>query len=163
MVYQSFNINFAKVYGLAEAIIFDNIVFWTSKNRANKRHFINGRYWTYNTGQALSALFPYLTEYQISKALKHLENENLILIDNFNKQKTDRTRWFALSDFAISILRNQEMDFLKSKNGFCENKECKDISNILNISNTYNYQDNTHIQERNIKERSKKSFYSDER
>ena len=118
MVYQSFNINFAKVYGLAEAIIFDNIVFWTSKNRANKRHFINGRYWTYNTGQALSALFPYLTEYQISKALKHLESENLILIDNFNKQKTDRTRWFALSDFAISILRNQEMDFLKSKNGF---------------------------------------------
>ena len=110
----------------------------------------------------MSTLFPYLTDYQISKALKHLESENLILIDNFNKQKTDRTRWFALSDFAISILRNQEMDFLKSKNGFCENKECKDISNILNIFNTNKYPDNTHIQERNIKER-KKSFYYDER
>ena len=163
MIYQSFNVNFAKLYGLAEAIIFDNVIYWTHKNKANRRNYLKGRYWTYNTAQALKELFPYLTNYQIDKAIKHLEQENLILVDNLNKKKTDRTRWFALSDFAISILRNQEMEYLKSKNAFTENEKCIDISNILNISNTKLYSNNNQIKERNIKERNIKSFYSDER
>ena len=61
----SFDVELAKEYGILEAILIQNIYFWIEKNKANKKHFYDGRYWTYNSKKAFSEMFPYASERQI--------------------------------------------------------------------------------------------------
>ena len=68
-------------YGLAEGIILFNIRFWINKNKANNRHFYDGKYWTYNSIPAFAKLFPFLSEPQIKRALKRLEEKKAISSD----------------------------------------------------------------------------------
>lgn len=119
----SFNIDVAKEYGAFEAIILKFLYFWIQKNRANEKHFHDGRYWTYNSMNAFKELFPYMTENQIRRVLKHLESEGLMLTGNFNKSTYDRTKWYALTDKATSILQKAQMETSKKQNGSGENHE----------------------------------------
>lgn len=98
-----FNVGVACEYGLNEAIILQNIFFWVTKNAANGVHFHDGRYWTYNSAPAFTKLFPYFTKRQIQYALKKLEEHGLILVGNYNKQRFDQTRWYALTDKAYEL------------------------------------------------------------
>lgn len=160
----SFDVEIATKYGIECAVLLNQISYWCLKNEANNKHLHNGRYWTYNTKKAFAKLFPYMTERQIDYNLAKLKKENLILTGNFNRSKMDRTIWYSLTDFAKCILQNCKMEQTNLLNGTNKNVNCID-NNILNkyISTNIN-PDNTHIiQERNKKERSKKSFYSDER
>jgi hypothetical protein len=88
----------AKRYGITEAILLYNLRFWIAKNKAIGKHLHNGRTWTYNSCKAFSDLFPYLSEWQIKRALAHLVKQGAILKDNFNKMPYDRTNWYALTD-----------------------------------------------------------------
>lgn len=123
----SFNTKIAKEYGIEEAIILQHLYFWIEKNKANKKHFHNGRYWTYNSSSAIHEIFDYIPSSTISRKLKNLETKGLILIDNFNDNKYDRTQWFALTDFAEELLDNgclkMENPFLKMKNGDEQNEK----------------------------------------
>lgn len=83
------------------AILLDNIAYWIEKNQANKQHFCEGRYWTYNSKRAFAELFPYLTERQVKYALEKLRDKGLIMVRNFNKASFDKTLWYALTDEAI--------------------------------------------------------------
>jgi hypothetical protein len=61
----------------------------------------------YNSQKAFSALFPYLSESQIKRALASLVKQEAILKDNFNKMRYDRTNWHALADESeLPIARN---------------------------------------------------------
>lgn len=104
-----FNTEIAKKYDIITAILLDNLFYWIEKNRANNKHFINGRYWTYNSKNAMSEMFSYLTPRQIDYATKKMKDNGLILIENHNKNKVDRTLWYAITDFGYSILQNCEM------------------------------------------------------
>ena len=55
-----FSVSIANEIGLEEAIILGNIAYWIDKNMANEKHFIEGKYWTYNSHSAFLAMFPYL-------------------------------------------------------------------------------------------------------
>ena len=68
----SFDIFLAKEVGVNEAIMIQNLVFWISKNKANEKHYHDGRYWTYNSQQALEEIFPFWSKYQIQRILKSL-------------------------------------------------------------------------------------------
>lgn len=94
----SFNTDYAKEYGVAEAVILQNIVFWVKKNKANQKHFHNGKYWTYNSVKAFQELFDFLTPKQIRRVLDNLEAGKAIEKDNFNASPYDRTLWYTLSD-----------------------------------------------------------------
>ena len=91
----SFDPKIADQVGLNAAVIYQNIIWWCEKNRANGENEHGGRYWTYNSIKAFCELFPYLTESQIRTALDKLESEGLILSGNFNKSAYDRTKWFC--------------------------------------------------------------------
>ncbi len=93
-----FKVTDAKRYGITEAILLYNIKFWIAKNKANRKHFHNGRTWTYNWYKAFKALFPYLSESQIKRALASLVKQEAILKNNFNKKRYDRTNWYAIAD-----------------------------------------------------------------
>lgn len=117
----SFDIDNAKSYGIIEAVLIDNLSFWIEKNKANGRHFYEGRYWTYNSAKAFADLFPYLSVNQVRRALDSLERHEIIVRGNFNQSAYDRTAWYAFSDKWISQKGN--IHLAKTPNGFDQNNE----------------------------------------
>lgn len=84
--------------GLAASVIYAHICYWIRKNKANEKHFYNGKYWTYNSMKAFASYFPELTEKQVRTALEKLIQANLIESENFNKTGYDRTLWYSLKE-----------------------------------------------------------------
>lgn len=94
----SFDTQHAKDYGLVEAAILGNFVFWIAKNQANNTHFYDGRHWTYNSVAAFEKLFGYLTPKQIRRALDSLVEQGVLLRGHYNQNKFDRSSWYGFSD-----------------------------------------------------------------
>lgn len=91
----SFNIEHAKKYGILEAILLKNLVFWIQKNRANEKHLHDERYWTYNSITAWSELFPYASESQIRRSLDKLVSEGILMKGKYNSNPFDHSNWYA--------------------------------------------------------------------
>lgn len=126
--HHSFDVEIAKQYGIAEAILLDHFNYWITKNRANGRGFNDGLWWTYNTVQAYSELFPYISASKVRTALSHLEDEGLIVSGNYNKAKFDRTKWYALTEkgwalFGKSICDDEQLHLPEIANGTSQNSE----------------------------------------
>ena len=107
MSYHMFNTQVAKKLGIVEAVLLHNIQFWIDKNRVNEKHFYKGKYWTYNSAKAFSELFEYLSDRQISRALKQLVDDGWLIKDNFNTNPFDRTNWYAITDKYYSEFMGQ--------------------------------------------------------
>lgn len=122
----SFNVQFAQKYGIEEAIIVHNFYFWLIKNVANEKHLHNGRYWTYNSNNAFTKLFPYINKTKIFRVLKHLEEEGLLIKGCFNQDARDRTLWYAFSDNGIETLKSFGYDMVdfKMTNCIVQNEIC---------------------------------------
>lgn len=117
----SFDIDIAKEYGILEAILLNNIQFWIEKNKANEVNYYDGEYWTFNSTRAYTELFPYVTQRQIKNALKHLREEGILQVGNYNKLTYDRTLWYAFTEKGKSIVQKCPMDCAEMSNGLCEN------------------------------------------
>ena len=115
-----FNTEIALKYGIEEAIVINNLQFWILKNRANKKHFINDRTWTYNSYKAFSEIFPYWNEHKIKRILDSLVEQGILLRENFNKSGYDRTCWYAFKD-ENSFLQNYNIHIADLQNGSSEN------------------------------------------
>lgn len=103
----SYSIDVAIEYGLNEAIIIQLFQFWILKNKANNNNFFNGRYWTYNSLNAWQEILPHFTQMQIRHAIDNLVQKGVLIKGNFNKNKFDRTCWYAFAN---------EDEWLASKN-----------------------------------------------
>ena len=112
-----FKIEIAKIYGVEEAILLHNIYYWVSKNKANNKHFYDGYYWTYNSINAFSELFPYWTKRQIERILNNLIKKEALIKGNYNKLNYDRTSWYAITQNVKSIYENREIHFTVWGNG----------------------------------------------
>lgn len=125
----SFDTMIAEKYGLEESILIDNLLFWITKNKANSKHFYNGKYWTYNSTKAFSELFPYWNEKKISRIIASLVEQNVIEKGCFNQNAYDRTSWFSFTEKWIidnpnmsdSISQICQMEKTKTGNGKDEN------------------------------------------
>lgn len=94
----SFDIEHASSYGVIEAILIGNFQFWIAKNKANGVNFRDERTWTYNSVEAFSQLFPYLTNKQIRYSLEKLTKLEVLVTGNYNERAVDRTKWYAFFD-----------------------------------------------------------------
>lgn len=74
----SFNVNIAVEYGVEEAIFLHNLYFWIAKNKANNKHFYEGAFWTYNSLEAFTELFPFWSQKQIRRIIKKLKDKGAI-------------------------------------------------------------------------------------
>lgn len=99
------------------AIILENFVFWVGTNKANKKNFHEGRYWTFNSATALQELFPYLSVDQIKRSIKRLKDSGYLILGNFNTTSYDRTNWYTVSD---TYSRNRSIHWAKSLDGKSE-------------------------------------------
>lgn len=114
-----FDADVAKQLGINSAILLENIYFWIKKNEANKKHYHDGKYWTYNSVEAFTKLFPYFTYDSIRYSLEKLEKAGFIITGNYNQMPMDKTKWYALTEKAYSLLEKSQMDlgFFPDGNG----------------------------------------------
>lgn len=103
----SFDTDVAKVVGVDGAVLLENIAFWVDKNRANEVNFYDGYYWTYNSMNAFTELFPFWSLKQVRRILNNLTGEYL-LTGNYNKSPYDRTLWYTLSPKALEMVFGKE-------------------------------------------------------
>lgn len=135
MIYQ-FDSDIAEQYGVEEAIMIANLMYWIRKNEANGKHFHDGRYWTYNSIEAFVTLFPFWSKKQIRRILQSLVDKGVIVLGNYNSSTYDRTTWYA---FGNSMLLNGKIHLPKWENGIAQmgtpipNIENTDIENTDNI------------------------------
>lgn len=115
-----FDVDIAKEVGIEGAVVLNNLYFWIKKNEANNQNFFDGCYWTYNSADAFSKLFPYFTARKITRILNKLKDNGWVMVGNYNKLAFDRTNWYTLTDKALSILDNSPFD----KNGKSNNQKC---------------------------------------
>ena len=88
----------AEKYGIEEAILIHNFQFWIAKNKANGKHYHEGRFWTYNSAAALTELFPFMSAKKIQRTLKNLVERGVLVRGSFNENPYDRTCWYAFAD-----------------------------------------------------------------
>jgi len=98
-----FNTNIATKYGVNEAIFLNKIAFLVHQNKANDKHFYDGRYWTYNSHEAFATLFPYWTARSVRTVINNCLKKNLLMSGNYNPHPFDRTKWYTLTDQCLAL------------------------------------------------------------
>lgn len=88
----------AKEYGVNEAIMIANLQFWIAKNKACEKHFYDNHWWTYNSKEAFTKLFPFWSVQTVKTILNHLKEKGVIITGNYNKNAYDKTLWYAFAD-----------------------------------------------------------------
>jgi hypothetical protein len=93
----SFSVAVAQRVGMREAVFLNHFSYWHIQNKANGKHFHDGRYWTYNSVRGFKDQYPYLSEKEIRSTLESLESRGLVTTGNHNTKGMDRTKWYALT------------------------------------------------------------------
>lgn len=141
----SFDVTVATDFGTDIAIFLNNMSFWLSHVIANRKfakinHQYHDNFWIFNSLDAYAELFPYWNRKQIERLINRAVDSGLILKNNFNQTKYDRTSWYAFTSKAytyypvleeqfknalqpapMAISRFREMENPKTGNGFPEN------------------------------------------
>ncbi len=130
-----FDVETAKRYGVNAAIMVRHLHFWIDKNKANNRHFHEGRTWTYTSLKALAEVHPYWSTKQVRVILETLIKEQVILKGKFSLKGYDRTNWYAFVDEAAfaqkgkSICPFGQMDVSKLASPFARTGKTISVPN----------------------------------
>lgn len=144
--HHSFDIKIATVYGIDCAIIIHHFLHWIGVNQRKGKNFHEGRTWSFQTIDDIVAHFPYFTKDQVVNIIEKLctgkcrnsknkEFEPILMKGNFEKNKFDRTTWYAFikdpeiieqkkdsNNFTDNVvLQNGECDTTKSENVVLQN------------------------------------------
>lgn len=122
------NVELAKLIGLNESIVLQQIQYWLKINEKAGRNFRDGYYWTYNTFEEWQEQFPFWSLSTIKRIFAKLEKKKYIIIGNYNKLKIDRTKWYRINYELLETpakppkCQNDPMDVSKWPNGKCQNE-----------------------------------------
>lgn len=109
--------------GLNESIILQQIHYWLEINRKVNRHFLDNRYWAYNTYVEWQKQFPFFSVSTIKRAIYNLEKFKLIVTtDKYNEMKIDKTKWYSINYDEIENLEESEVLPI-AQNGISAEKE----------------------------------------
>lgn len=104
MTSYSFDVDLAKQFGVNEAIFLNNIQHWITKNKANGKNQYEGETWTFNTLNAWTELFPWLSRDQVRTIIKKLKSAGVLKTAQFdgeNRQLYYRIDSKALAEFHV--------------------------------------------------------------
>ena len=79
--------------GLNEAMLLQQIHYWATY----KKNLRDGFYWVYNSYAGWEEQFPFFSKATIGRALRKLEEMNLVIVGNFNKASFDKTKWYRVN------------------------------------------------------------------
>jgi len=111
----------AERIGLNEAIVLQQIHSWVTiyqkdPRRYAEKHYHDGHWWIWNSYPEWHEKLPYFSEHTVRRALDHLRELNLVLVDQFNAMPMDRTNWYAIDYEAYDELLSK-MDGPSDQNG----------------------------------------------
>jgi hypothetical protein len=123
-----YNSDHAVKYGDREAIFIQNLRYWILYNKSNKKNHYKNRTWMYNTLTGLCQIFPFWTRNQLWTVINSLRAQKIIITDNFNHTKFDRTLWYAFTNESLFLNEENDMektntDILKTKLPYLENQK----------------------------------------
>lgn len=94
----SFGVIAATTFGVVEAVLIDLLEHRC--RRYGKKHA--GHYWFVSTYENWCGEVAFLwSRNKIINALKHLEDEKIIISGNFNEHKNNHTKWYRINHEAI--------------------------------------------------------------
>lgn len=99
-----FHVSAAIKVGVNAAIILEQFDFYIAKNKANGRHYHDGRYWTYNSVSAFKDMYPYMSEKSIRTAISKLVDGGYVLVGDYNKNRYQRPKWYSVTDEGYRLL-----------------------------------------------------------
>lgn len=99
----TFNMAIATEFSLESAVFVQQLAQWSFVNLANKRNIHDGYCWSYNTIEAYEVIFPCWTRRQLERIIRNAIAQGLIIKSNYNKNKYDRTCWYALTYKAMKF------------------------------------------------------------
>ena len=100
-----FNIDLASKLGIEEAIFLHNLYFWLQNNATKNINFFDGSYWTYNTKQAYTEIFPYISYDKIKRMISDLRENGIIKTGHYDQNKMNRTLWYAFTDCGLAMMK----------------------------------------------------------
>lgn len=78
--------------GLNEAVVLQQIHYWLGISK----HHIEGRTWVYNTYEEWQKQLPFWSVSTIKRTIRSLEMLGLLLSENWNQMKMDKTKWYSI-------------------------------------------------------------------
>lgn len=110
----------AKIFGLNQAIILQQSHYWLQKSKHSK----NGKIWFYKTYSEWSEELPFWSDRTIRRTISELEKEQLIITSNFNKKRSDKTKWYTINYKKFSKVINDYL--VSSPSGQIDNNSMTD-------------------------------------
>jgi len=103
----AFIVKDAVEYGLDKAILLQHIRFWINQNDGKKTHTHDNKVWMYQSASDMTKHYPYWSRQKISRLLREMEDDGLIVSGNFNKLGYDQTKWYTIQ---CSELNNRSFE-----------------------------------------------------
>lgn len=105
---RTFDCRLACAIGENGSIIVSQINYWleiekeraTADEAIRNKHYINGRWWIYNTYEQWQQQFPFLSLSTIKREFSKLIDIGVVISDCYNSKGYDRTKWYTL-DYEI--------------------------------------------------------------
>lgn len=95
----------AKLIGLNEAVVLQQIHYWLEINRKANKNFHDGRYWTYNSMKNWHEKdFSFWSFDTVKRTFASLVKRGFLVIGNYNKLKFDQTKWYSIDYKALETL-----------------------------------------------------------
>lgn len=90
----SFEIEMAKDLGISAAVVYDRIYDLCQEQARNGTDYHDGLFWVRMPYKAFRKFFPYMATDTVSRAIKKLNNEGLIMTGHYGG-KYDNSNWYA--------------------------------------------------------------------
>lgn len=87
----------AKILGLNQSIVLQELHFWITENIKEKKAKINGETWCKISYREWHEIFPFWSQITIKRIFLQLEKEKLIISANYNRIKSNRTKWYRIN------------------------------------------------------------------
>ena len=87
----------AKIIGLNQSIILQQIHYWIINNKLNKKAKKDKKTWCYNSYKKWQKQFPFWSQRTIQREFLYLEKEGLVISANHNNFKTNKTKWYRIN------------------------------------------------------------------
>ena len=111
--------------GLNHALVLQQIHYWLQISKNSR----DGHTWVYKTLEDWHKEFPFWSKSTLERIIRKLEEDQLIVVGNYNRLKMDRTKWYRVNYEAIDLLyaadclQNEELqngEMTASKDTICE-------------------------------------------
>lgn len=113
--------------GVNEAILIQQLHYWLQESQ----HVHKGHKWIYNTYEDWNKQFPFWSVKTIKRIMTKLENSKLVISDNFNKKKFDKTKWYRIDYQKLEYFSSAQMGYRWGQLDPTKGTDCPDDGDNL--------------------------------